>query len=102
RPKRKNVARAYTAGSGEKKAYTRNLPYCYKCKLHHIRSCTVKCGNCKRNQNRGNQVGNREAEEKAYALGGGEVNQDPNSLRSLGHRTIPLLHSWNVEIVYQF
>ncbi|GJV18446.1 hypothetical protein Tco_1367466 [Tanacetum coccineum] len=30
------------------------------------------------NQNRGNQVGNGEAGERAYALGGGEVNQDPN------------------------
>ncbi|GJU32204.1 reverse transcriptase domain-containing protein [Tanacetum coccineum] len=48
RPKRKNVARACTAGSEEKKAYAGNLPYCNKCKLHHIGPCTVKCGNCKR------------------------------------------------------
>ncbi|GJV08515.1 reverse transcriptase domain-containing protein [Tanacetum coccineum] len=31
-----------------KKAYAGNLPYCNKCKWHHIRPCTVKCGNCKR------------------------------------------------------
>ncbi|GJT30622.1 hypothetical protein Tco_0910897 [Tanacetum coccineum] len=47
-PKRQNMARAYTAGYGEKKAYVGNLPYCNKCKLHHARPCTVKCGNCKR------------------------------------------------------
>ncbi|GJY78111.1 putative reverse transcriptase domain-containing protein [Tanacetum coccineum] len=102
RPKRKNVARACTAGSGDKKVYAGNLSYCNKCKLHHIGPCIVKCGNCKRvghmtrdcrtsfpattqgapNQNRGNQVGNGEAGERAYALGGGEVNQDPNVVTS--------------------
>ncbi|GJZ87966.1 putative reverse transcriptase domain-containing protein, partial [Tanacetum coccineum] len=30
------------------------------------------------NQNRGNQAGNGEARGRAYALGGGEANQDPN------------------------
>ncbi|GKC61541.1 reverse transcriptase domain-containing protein [Tanacetum coccineum] len=43
-----NVARAYTTGGNEKKAYSRNLPYCNKCKLHHIGPCTMKCGNCKK------------------------------------------------------
>ncbi|GJY09786.1 putative reverse transcriptase domain-containing protein, partial [Tanacetum coccineum] len=43
-----NVARAYTAGTNEKKAYAVNLPYCNKCKLHHAGPCTVKCSNCKK------------------------------------------------------
>nr|GEY74842.1 putative reverse transcriptase domain-containing protein [Tanacetum cinerariifolium] len=46
--KKPNVERAYTIGSNEKKAYAGNLPYCNKCKLHHVGSCTVKFGNCKR------------------------------------------------------
>ncbi|GJZ06918.1 putative reverse transcriptase domain-containing protein [Tanacetum coccineum] len=46
--KKQNVARAYTAGPGEKKAYTRNLPLCTKCNYHHIGHCAPKCGNCKR------------------------------------------------------
>ncbi|GJU53703.1 putative reverse transcriptase domain-containing protein [Tanacetum coccineum] len=46
--KKQNVARAYTAGPGEKKAYTGNLPLCTKCNYHNIRQCAPKCGNCKR------------------------------------------------------
>ncbi|GKD59757.1 putative reverse transcriptase domain-containing protein, partial [Tanacetum coccineum] len=42
--KKPDVARAYTIGANEKKAYTRNLPYCNKCKLHHVRTCS----NCKK------------------------------------------------------
>ncbi|GJR02677.1 putative reverse transcriptase domain-containing protein [Tanacetum coccineum] len=40
--------RAYTAGPGEKKAYTRILPLCTKCNYHHTRQCAPKCGKCKR------------------------------------------------------
>nr|GFA34321.1 hypothetical protein [Tanacetum cinerariifolium] len=40
--------RAYTAGPGEKKAYTRNLPLCTKCNYHHTEQCAPKCRNCKR------------------------------------------------------
>ncbi|GJW38267.1 putative reverse transcriptase domain-containing protein [Tanacetum coccineum] len=46
--KKQNVARAYTAGPGEKKAYTRTLPLCTKCNYHHTGQCAPKCGNCKR------------------------------------------------------
>ncbi|GJY60741.1 hypothetical protein Tco_0461398 [Tanacetum coccineum] len=46
--KKPDVARAYTIGANEKKAYTGNLPYYNKCKLHHVRTCTVKCSNCKK------------------------------------------------------
>ncbi|GKB79373.1 reverse transcriptase domain-containing protein [Tanacetum coccineum] len=41
-----NVARAYTAGNNKKRGYAGPLPYCSKCKLHHERPCTVKCGKC--------------------------------------------------------
>ncbi|GKD66848.1 putative reverse transcriptase domain-containing protein, partial [Tanacetum coccineum] len=46
--KKQNVARAYTVGPGEKKAYTGNLPLCAKCNYHHTRQYAPKCGNCKR------------------------------------------------------
>ncbi|GJV80320.1 hypothetical protein Tco_1516190 [Tanacetum coccineum] len=46
--KKPDVARAYTIGANGKKAYAGNLPYCNKCKLHHVGSCTVKCSKCKR------------------------------------------------------
>ncbi|GKB41491.1 putative reverse transcriptase domain-containing protein [Tanacetum coccineum] len=39
-----NVARAYTAGNNERKPYNGLLPLCNKCKLHHERPCTVRCG----------------------------------------------------------
>ncbi|GJV20987.1 hypothetical protein Tco_1370007 [Tanacetum coccineum] len=43
--KKQNVARAYTAGLGEKKAYTENLPLCPKCNYHHTGQCAPKCRN---------------------------------------------------------
>ncbi|GJQ95474.1 putative reverse transcriptase domain-containing protein [Tanacetum coccineum] len=46
--KKQNVARAYTAGPGEKKAYTGTLPLCTKCNYHHTGQCAPKCGNFKR------------------------------------------------------
>nr|GEZ69460.1 hypothetical protein [Tanacetum cinerariifolium] len=44
----KNVARAYMAGSNDKRGYAGSLPYCNKCKLHHEGQCTVKCNNYKK------------------------------------------------------
>ncbi|GJV25643.1 reverse transcriptase domain-containing protein [Tanacetum coccineum] len=46
--KKPGVARAYTIEANGKKAYVGNLPYCIKCKLHHVGPCTVKCSKCKR------------------------------------------------------
>ncbi|GJY68369.1 putative reverse transcriptase domain-containing protein [Tanacetum coccineum] len=46
--KKQNVAKAYTDGPGEKKAYTGNLPLCTKCNYHHTGQCAPKCGNYKR------------------------------------------------------
>ncbi|GJX58500.1 putative reverse transcriptase domain-containing protein [Tanacetum coccineum] len=51
--KKQNVARAYTAGSGEKKAYTGNLPLCTK----HIKR------NCPKLKNHGNGNGNSVAQK---------------------------------------
>ncbi|GKD21579.1 hypothetical protein Tco_1223282, partial [Tanacetum coccineum] len=81
-----NVARAYTAGSNEKRGYVGSLPYCNKCKLHHEGQCTVKCNNCHyksdypkmKSQNRGNKYGNAEARGEAYAIGRGDANPDSN------------------------
>ncbi|GKD03530.1 reverse transcriptase domain-containing protein [Tanacetum coccineum] len=38
-PKRNNVARAYTAGSGEKKPYEGSKPLCPKCNYYHDGQC---------------------------------------------------------------
>nr|GEV70730.1 hypothetical protein [Tanacetum cinerariifolium] len=46
--KKADVARTYTIRANERKAYAGILPYCNKCKLHHVRPCTVKLSNCKR------------------------------------------------------
>nr|GEY42557.1 hypothetical protein [Tanacetum cinerariifolium] len=45
-PKRKNVARVYNMGTGERKPYSRNLPKCTKCHFHHNGPCTQKCHKC--------------------------------------------------------
>ncbi|GJR79943.1 putative reverse transcriptase domain-containing protein [Tanacetum coccineum] len=41
-----NVARAYVAGNNEEKKYEGTLPFCNKCKLHHVGPCTIRCGKC--------------------------------------------------------
>ncbi|GJR71776.1 reverse transcriptase domain-containing protein [Tanacetum coccineum] len=46
--RRIGVVRAHATGAGNRKAYAGNLPYCNKCKLHHVGPCTVRCNNCKR------------------------------------------------------
>ncbi|GJT04689.1 putative reverse transcriptase domain-containing protein [Tanacetum coccineum] len=95
--KRQNVAGAYTDRNNENRGYAGSLTYCNKCKLHHEGQCTVKCGNCKKvghmtrdckaavaatpqggPMSRGKQAANNEARGRAYALGGGEPNQDSN------------------------
>nr|GEU75889.1 putative reverse transcriptase domain-containing protein [Tanacetum cinerariifolium] len=43
--KRNNVARAYTAGPGDKKPYGGTKPLCPKCNYHHDGLCTWKCTN---------------------------------------------------------
>nr|GFC28705.1 hypothetical protein [Tanacetum cinerariifolium] len=43
-----NVARAYAAGSREKKPYGGTKPLCPKCNFHHDGPCRPKCTHCKR------------------------------------------------------
>ncbi|GKC34604.1 putative reverse transcriptase domain-containing protein, partial [Tanacetum coccineum] len=45
--KRQNIAKAYTAGPGEKKEYAGALPLCTKCNYHRTGPCAAKCTNCK-------------------------------------------------------
>ncbi|GJZ57404.1 putative reverse transcriptase domain-containing protein [Tanacetum coccineum] len=47
-PKRNNVARAYAAGSSEKKHYRGSKPLCPKCNYHHDGQCAPKCHKCNR------------------------------------------------------
>ncbi|GJU17455.1 putative reverse transcriptase domain-containing protein [Tanacetum coccineum] len=47
-PKRQNVARAYTAWSGEKKPYGGSKPLCSKCNYRHDGQCAPKCHKCNR------------------------------------------------------
>ncbi|GJX45942.1 putative reverse transcriptase domain-containing protein [Tanacetum coccineum] len=99
-----NVARAYVAGNNEKKEYEGSLPFCNKCKLHHVGPCTIRCGKCNKighltrdckcgapehfqkdcpkvkNQNRGNKTRVPDARGNAYVLGGGDANPGSNTV----------------------
>ncbi|GJU39815.1 putative reverse transcriptase domain-containing protein [Tanacetum coccineum] len=100
--KRQNVARAYTAGPGDKKEYGGSLPLCLKCNYHHNGQCAPGCNNYKKvghlahdcrgltaghykkdspklkNNNRGNQAGNDGATSRGYAVGNAGKNPDSN------------------------
>ncbi|GKA80025.1 reverse transcriptase domain-containing protein [Tanacetum coccineum] len=117
--KRHNVARAYTAGPGEKSGYAGKLPMsptaaadqrapmanqrntvtCYKCRKqgHYISACLKQ-----KNQNRGNTIvnsaGSSEARGRVYTLGGGGANQDPNVFMGLYHE----FESYDEKIVIVF
>nr|GFB65325.1 hypothetical protein [Tanacetum cinerariifolium] len=69
--KKNNVARAYTAGPGEKKPYGGSKPLYPRCNYHHDG-----------NRNQGNQAGNGNAIARAYAVGTAGIN--PNSDVVLG------------------
>ncbi|GJQ95934.1 putative reverse transcriptase domain-containing protein [Tanacetum coccineum] len=92
--KRQNVARAYTAGCGEKKVYAGALPLSHAATNNQRAPRTIQrtitcfeCGNqghyksdCPKlkNKNRGNQSENGEACGRDYALGGSNANPDSN------------------------
>ncbi|GJU80469.1 putative reverse transcriptase domain-containing protein [Tanacetum coccineum] len=42
------VAKAYTAGPGEKKVNGGSKPLCPKCNYHHYGQCAPRCNNCKK------------------------------------------------------
>ncbi|GKB15771.1 putative reverse transcriptase domain-containing protein [Tanacetum coccineum] len=46
--KKQNVARAYTAGPGEKKVYGGSKPLCPKCNYHHEGQCAPRCNKFKK------------------------------------------------------
>ncbi|GJT20482.1 putative reverse transcriptase domain-containing protein [Tanacetum coccineum] len=93
--KKQNVARAYTAGPGEKKVYGRSKPMSLAANANNQRNfrankrvvtcfeCGVK-GHYKRdfpklkNKNQGNQAGNGNAQARAYAAGNARKNLDAN------------------------
>ncbi|GKB50672.1 putative reverse transcriptase domain-containing protein [Tanacetum coccineum] len=82
--KRQNVARAYTAGPGEKREEPREQTR----KLLRVLNVGIK-GTTRvifpklKNKNHGNAIGNREARGRAYALRGGEANPDSNVVTDL-------------------
>nr|GEV77349.1 hypothetical protein [Tanacetum cinerariifolium] len=97
-----NVARAYAAGSEEKKPYAGIKPLCPKCNFHHDGACRVptcfKCGaqghfknnflklgnknQGNRNQGNQNQAGNGNAVARAYGVGTAGGNPDANVMTS--------------------
>ncbi|GKF06884.1 putative reverse transcriptase domain-containing protein, partial [Tanacetum coccineum] len=94
--KKQNVARAYTAGPGEKKAYTGNLPLCTKCNYHHTGQCAPKCGNCKRyghatndcqvNTNNNNNNNNNQKLGACYECGNtGNIKKNCPILKNCGN-----------------
>ncbi|GKC55561.1 reverse transcriptase domain-containing protein, partial [Tanacetum coccineum] len=62
--RRQETVRAYAATPTENSRYTRSLPLCKKCTLHHTGTCTVKCQTC-------NKVGHqtRNRKNKGSATG---------------------------------
>ncbi|GKF35291.1 hypothetical protein Tco_0108491, partial [Tanacetum coccineum] len=75
--KKQNVARAYTAGPGEMKVYTGDLPL-------HIKK------NCPKMKNHGNGNRNGTAQGRAYALGGRDASPDSNVI-TVPRLTLPPL-----------
>nr|GEV14695.1 putative reverse transcriptase domain-containing protein [Tanacetum cinerariifolium] len=97
--KRNNVARAYTAGPGDKKPYGGTKPLCPKCNYHHDGLCTPKaqganargitCFECEfqrhyksecpklKTGNQGNRTGNGNDVARTYAVG--TFGTNPNS-----------------------
>ncbi|GJS00418.1 putative reverse transcriptase domain-containing protein [Tanacetum coccineum] len=95
------MARAYTAGPGEKKPYGGSKPLCHKFNYHDDGSCAPKCTNCKRighsardckswpghfrsdcqklkNGNQGNRAGNVNVVSRAYVMGTAGTNPNFN------------------------
>ncbi|GJR77964.1 putative reverse transcriptase domain-containing protein [Tanacetum coccineum] len=95
--KKQNVARAYTAGPGEKKVYNGDLPLCTKCDYHHTRQCAPKCGKCKRyghattdcpvNANNNNNNNNKNQKARVcYECGNtGNMRRDCPKLKNRGN-----------------
>ncbi|GJW38316.1 putative reverse transcriptase domain-containing protein [Tanacetum coccineum] len=75
--KRNNVARAYTAGPGDKKPYGGTKPLCTKCNYHHDGPCTQKCTNCKK-------IGHSARDCKGRPTANNNNNNNNNNQRTQG------------------
>ncbi|GKD21050.1 putative reverse transcriptase domain-containing protein [Tanacetum coccineum] len=86
--KRNNVARAYTAGPGDKKPYGGTKPLCTrKTKRDHL-ALALECGSLRstfrsdcpklKNGNQGNRAGNGNVVARAYAVGSAGTNPNSN------------------------
>nr|GEX58487.1 hypothetical protein [Tanacetum cinerariifolium] len=62
--RRPKTFRVYAATPTENRGYTRSLPLCKKCTLHHTRPCTVRCNTC-------NKVGHLAKNDKNKRLATG-------------------------------
>ncbi|GKF53850.1 putative reverse transcriptase domain-containing protein, partial [Tanacetum coccineum] len=71
--KRNNVARAYTAGPGDKKPYRGTKPLCTRVQGHFRSDCPML-----KNGNQGNRAGNRNAVARAYVVGSTGTNPNSN------------------------
>nr|GEU73608.1 hypothetical protein [Tanacetum cinerariifolium] len=101
--KKQNVARSYTVGPGEKKAYTGNLPMFTKRNYHHTERCAPKCEKCKRSTKNGN--GNGVAQRRAYALGGRDASPDSNVITGVntiirGCTLNFMNHPFNIDLMH--
>nr|GEU83315.1 putative reverse transcriptase domain-containing protein [Tanacetum cinerariifolium] len=105
-----NVARAYAAGSGEKKPYGGTKPLCPKCNFYHDGPCPqghfknnfLKLGNKnQRNKNQGNQnqAGKRNAVARAYGVGTAGGNPDANVVTNKSEEkrleTVPIVRDFS-------
>ncbi|GJT58890.1 hypothetical protein Tco_1002423 [Tanacetum coccineum] len=80
--------RAYTAGPGEKKVYTGDLPLCTKCNYHHTGQCAPKSGkwqegNMPKTKEQGMAMGMPKLREEDMRWGGRDARQDPNVITDL-------------------
>nr|GEW81131.1 reverse transcriptase domain-containing protein [Tanacetum cinerariifolium] len=110
-----NVARAYAAGSGEKKPYEGPKPLCLKCNFHHDGPCSPKCIYCKRtghiaryyrsraantNNNNNNNYNNQRATSAyqvvptCFECGAQGGNPDANVMTELGSFDVIIGMNW--------
>ncbi|GJY31260.1 putative reverse transcriptase domain-containing protein, partial [Tanacetum coccineum] len=71
--KRNNVARAYTAGPGDKKPYRGTKPLCTRVQGYFRSDCPKL-----KNGNQGNQAGNGNVVARAYVVGSARTNLNSN------------------------